>query len=911
MDFIIHVMGVGPSLAFLADKPPGTSVLRLERSPTGAGKYRLVVSYNFNTVVEHYHFDRLLFKITLGQGTEMHKLKTSPKNYKFIRKLATEFLPTLCLFITEFVNNHNFVEKDLDDSTLESELAYRTFVIFPRDNRIIIKRKVEKDVLQASIGFDWINLGFFAEDDEGVSSIKSFNEFLLDFLQIDLSDKFLVRAALGYQKDMEIYPDRSGMNPSVLTRTASIKTLNTLETLEMDENLSAIVNSKDKIKYLDSLKEFLDREEKSTKSWKTLPKDITTILMALYECCQSLQKVSEKTDLINRGLFASLLQIINRNGPNEEANEYPILILEELCDDNPECCNACCKSFVTLLKTSGQWESSGIYQTLNRLCDRSLFQTTFIKHLGAPLLLELYVKASIMLVGAHQTNTMGEILLPARSLKLEDSHDSDDSDPKEEFISIPGADDRNGDLSHEEKEKDPKVEDKRVVQLKIGGTIPKLNLATTQDKKDKSSRSTRRISFEANKLTQEDRGDAEFALKPSAELNALATNLGETYMTKDLTMLLAFLREAQDKKSVLKTKKVIDSTNEEDLSNHPSLLALIESTHYRIKIHILSIFSRLTFNKDLINFIPNPVNLLYTELLVAHKHNYLSFDQKFRDSIYKVLDNFSDYVLFQHQTERSSIAACAMPYDQQKGYRQKMDKFVWRLHNRLALAVEAKDYPEIDLQLKLLSEYLRYCHTFVSSQQVSFVCMETLVSIKEMIWVSWMNDRTLTFQLVSTFQNLICVFDQLILHNSHGPFNEWLVNLLIEQTDFWKFSRYLLGQVLLNKTFEKEVICSPKNPFGKTKLATFRAGLVFHFSTCIELMQRQIIFYTKKEKQHMPFAKEAKDSIVLHFESLESLIHPSHGYFLQFLTSCKTPTSHYRVVTEILQCIEALFSAKE
>ncbi len=70
-------------------------------------------------------------------------------------------------------------EKEMDESTLESELAYRTFVIYPTQDRINIKRKVDKEVLHASIGFDWINLGFFVEDDEGVSSIKSFNEFLL------------------------------------------------------------------------------------------------------------------------------------------------------------------------------------------------------------------------------------------------------------------------------------------------------------------------------------------------------------------------------------------------------------------------------------------------------------------------------------------------------------------------------------------------------------------------------------------------------------------------------------------------------------------------------------------------------------------------------------------------------------
>ena len=71
-------------------------------------------------------------------------------------------------------------EKELEEeSEIDSELVYRKFVIYPFKDRVNIRKKLDKDTHTASIGIDWVNLGFFVEEDDTVTSIKSFNEYLL------------------------------------------------------------------------------------------------------------------------------------------------------------------------------------------------------------------------------------------------------------------------------------------------------------------------------------------------------------------------------------------------------------------------------------------------------------------------------------------------------------------------------------------------------------------------------------------------------------------------------------------------------------------------------------------------------------------------------------------------------------
>ena len=159
---------------------------------------RLKASYKYKTFTFTHTIEKIIFKISVSKSSNVVKCKTNPKNYKYIRSLATEFLPTLRLFVNEFVNNHNFIgmntyswlsnsstynfilERELDSNDqLENELIYHKFLIYPHKDRVYISKKVDKVIKTASVGFDFENLSFFVEDGETRKVIKSFNEYLL------------------------------------------------------------------------------------------------------------------------------------------------------------------------------------------------------------------------------------------------------------------------------------------------------------------------------------------------------------------------------------------------------------------------------------------------------------------------------------------------------------------------------------------------------------------------------------------------------------------------------------------------------------------------------------------------------------------------------------------------------------
>ena len=56
---------------------------------------------------------------------------------------------------------------------------YRKFLIFPLGDKVVLKRKVEGGIQTASIGFDFEDLSFFAEHDNAVTTVETFNEFLI------------------------------------------------------------------------------------------------------------------------------------------------------------------------------------------------------------------------------------------------------------------------------------------------------------------------------------------------------------------------------------------------------------------------------------------------------------------------------------------------------------------------------------------------------------------------------------------------------------------------------------------------------------------------------------------------------------------------------------------------------------
>ena len=133
-----------------------------------------------------------------------------------------------------------------NDSEIETELTIQKFIIFPRDKRIILKKKVEKEIKTVSIGFDFLKMTFFAERDDGSSiNIKSFNEYLVtEFLQIDFSNKLLVRYALGYNRGVDLY-------------TGETNNIENTNSLPKNTVTAPVVRNKDKDKLIDRLKDAL------------------------------------------------------------------------------------------------------------------------------------------------------------------------------------------------------------------------------------------------------------------------------------------------------------------------------------------------------------------------------------------------------------------------------------------------------------------------------------------------------------------------------------------------------------------------------------------------------------------------------------------------------------------------------
>jgi hypothetical protein len=72
-----------------------------------------------------------------------------------------------------------FEERELSDVEVEAELAYRKFVIYPFKEKIILKRRVDKEIKSASVFFNFEEFTFVAEIGNTTMVIKSFNEFLI------------------------------------------------------------------------------------------------------------------------------------------------------------------------------------------------------------------------------------------------------------------------------------------------------------------------------------------------------------------------------------------------------------------------------------------------------------------------------------------------------------------------------------------------------------------------------------------------------------------------------------------------------------------------------------------------------------------------------------------------------------
>ena len=137
------------------------------------------------------------------------------------------------------------------------------------------------------------------------------------------------------------------------------------------------------------------------------------------------------------------------------------------------------------------------------------------------------------------------------------------------------------------------------------------------------------------------------------QLDQIANVIGESYATADLSDLLSFLKKDPEEEPV-------EMKEEEEIEEVKQELRMVETNHYKIKCHILRFFFSFFlfffffffhlnslflspflffFNRTLatvssyrnyFRVFRNPTNLFFTELLISHKDNLITFNDNLK-----------------------------------------------------------------------------------------------------------------------------------------------------------------------------------------------------------------------------------------------------------------------------------------
>jgi protein-tyrosine phosphatase len=513
----------------------------------------------------------------------------------------------------------------------------------------------------------------------------------------------------------------------------------------------------------------------------------------------------------------------------------------------------------------------------------------FVQELGVPRLFQIYVKASFLLLGENPAHSMGDITHHSgRTDSFSNSPRSGEEDysDKDEFYD-----------DEEESEEEKPQPTETVVPLSGKRTVPKLLLPNLLEE-DKTNR-------------RPDPTEKEFQRLASEELTALAQNLGETYMTQDLTALLSYLQddnEVQARKQRVTVAIAAGFDNDMLIGSSPIYTGFKDSCYYKIKSTILKAFARLTKYWEHFEFVPNPVNLLFSELLLSHKDNLCMYDADFTALIYQVLANYANYVSYLHCYRWKELTR-GMSMEKMRLFRRKADKFVWRIYNRLAPAFEAREMSEVETQLTLLIDYMRHCPTSITSVQVADVCMEILLKIKEFI-ISKGRITPNNLDHFTLVVRVIEVFDEIVKLNTHREFNDVLYSLLVERRETWRFFKQFTCQVLLNKSLERSIVGVPRTTERRDFFRLCKQQVVRHNAICFELILRQLKFINKEleKSDHPPNAQDTKEMLEKNLLDFENLISPNDGYLLPILSEVKGTSNGFELQREILRFLILVFS---
>src|SRR5690348_1893734 len=91
--------------------------------------------------------------------------------------------------------------------------------------------------------------------------------------------------------------------------------------------------------------------------------------------------------------------------------------------------------------------------------------------------------------------------------------------------------------------------------------------------------------------------------------------------------------------------------------------------------------------------ISSPVNLIFSELLLCQKEKLLHSDDSFKRLLFNILSHYSDYCEYFFRYEWVDITK-KKNVESKKVIRKRIDKFLWRIQNRLSSLV---DYSQVSI----------------------------------------------------------------------------------------------------------------------------------------------------------------------------------------------------------------------
>eukprot|EP01132_Coremiostelium_polycephalum_P007428 gene7428-9130_t len=446
--------------------------------------------------------------------------------------------------------------------------------------------------------------------------------------------------------------------------------------------------------------------------------------------------------------------------------------------------------------------------------------------------------------------------------------------------------------------------------------IPKLNLPIRVENSAKMTRSSRRRD-DNNSSTRSQISGSEGCIKVEAnatkELHDLATKLGETYMTSDLTALISYKQAvdahistttlkrnsyAPKKLEFLQNNNNNNNTSNSEISSPSSSflttsspdIQLSKNTNlYKVRCNILkTVIASTSYNLWLLQHVHNPINLLYSEVLLIHK-GIVPSDKEYLKLLYQLAGNWADYVEYIHRIRWNDVTKEMTP-ERKVTFRKKLDLLLWRINNALMNMLECAHFDDLEYQLRVLAEYTEHCPTRIMSSQVVDVCIETLLKIKHMEFRGKItSDRLKDIHII---HYLICVFDEIITQNMHQPLNELFLAIFIERDDTFNFIKHYTIQILTNESIEREFAKQYPYDEKKTKLNEYRCRVIKHHSICVGMLKRHYDSDTSTKPNND--SQHCSDLI----KKFEYLLLPVGGIILPFIQSTSFFT-HFELKKQI------------